>query len=1112
MMGTCVRKFCRRISVLIIPALLSAYGTNVASAPSSRPAVASRAATVTLITGDKVHLDGNTPAGVSLQPRAGRENIRFITRRISTDDRGEQIYVLPADALPLISADRLDEDLFNVTELANSRFDDASSHNVPLVITYQPNTTASAALGAPLANARVTHSFQMFNGSAAAVDKAATRQFWDALTGKVPGARALRSNSVVQKIWLDKELQLLDTASATQIGAPAAWALGIRGQGVAVAVIDSGVDGSHPDLAGKVVASRNFTEETDDDTNGHGTHVASIIAGTGAASAGQVSGVAPQAQIIAAKACDPDCSISNVLAAMEWAVMTEGARIVNMSLGYFDTPGVDPLEQQVSDLTEQFGALFVCAAGNVAGAGTIRSPATADVALAVGAVDRNDQMWVWSSSGPRSGELGVVKPEITAPGVGIVGAHSTAVIPSGESYTTMTGTSQATPHVAGAAALLLQRNPDWSPAQLKAALIGAANPTPGVSLYAQGAGRVDVAAAFAAAAMAQPATLNLGTAPVRQFTRVITYKNIVSAPVTLTLSVNAAGLNGESVAQGAFTVSPATLSLAPGQSATATLTVNPALATLGATYTGSVTARASNGTLLRTPLAVSVETEAELYDVELQHLDASGAPASEFTTTLIPLDRRLATLPSASDVAGGVVTLRVPPQRYQIESLVTSDTPSTLIVKFGQVVAGPTRITLDASQAQPVSVTLPIDGLVAGNPILMTRSTLAWGSVTQSYRGSRTNPAFRTLALGSPPANFTSNLRTNWSARAPATEPGSLPQRPTRYFAAFSQQGLLRGDFAVDPAQLARVDSTYLRPNVSMPQAAVRIYSNLADEAIQSLQEGLPFRHIEHYFSADPQVRWMQNVSFIEGGVPDAFVLNRPGRAYQNGQAVSDTWGQAPFAPAFPAGGVWAERSEDRLSLRLPMVSDRNEHASSVVRSGACTQTLFRNGVKVRDADCADGTFDVASGSAAYRLEATATQTILGLSTRVNGAWTFTSGTARPAAQIPLMSVRLQPPLDVNNHGVAGATTVPISVHQIGQPGAIALGSLTVRASFDDGSTWVAVPVTPTNRERTQWAAQLSTPASASFVSFQAAATDLQQNSVELTVIRAYALSSGQAR
>jgi len=1125
-MGTCARKFGRCISLFMVPALLSAYGTSVASAASGRPATAHRAAIVTLITGDKVSLDGGTPAAVSVQPRAGRENIKFITRRISTKDRGEQIYVLPADALPLIGADRLDESLFDVMELADSRFDDASRPNVPLVITYQANTMPVLAAGAPLAKARLTRRFEVFNGSAGEVDKAATGQFWDALTGKVKGAQTLQSNPVVQKIWLDKKLELQDTASATQIGAPAAWTLGIRGQGVAVAVIDTGVDGSHPDLAGKVVAARNFTDGVDYDTVGHGTHVASIIAGTGAASAGQVIGVAPQAQIIAAKACDGGCRLSSVLAAMEWAVIAEGARIVNMSFGTADTLGVDPLEQQVNDMTERFGTLFVCGAGNngaaaLPGIGTLISPATADAALAVGAVERNDQIWSGSSRGPRRGEPGVVKPEITAPGVDIVGAYARGTLSPSEIiqdvYVTKTGTSQAAPHVAGAAALLLQRNPHWSAAELKAALIGSATPTPGASLYAQGAGRVDVAAAFAGAVIAQPATLNLGTAPfphTAPITRVITYKNIVSAPITLTLDLNVAGLNGESVAPGAFMLTPTTLSISPGQSATATLTVNAALATLGAIYTGGITARASNGALLRTPLALSVEAEAELYDVELQHLDSTGTPTAQFVTTLIPLDERLDTFPSASNIAGGVVTLRVPRQRYHIESLVGSGTPGTIIVKPVQVVAGPTRITLDGSQAQPLSATLPIAGLNPRSRLtLFTAPTVAWGSVTQSYDGSgMANPAFRTLTLGHPePADFESTLLGSWNGSVQTTEPGSVAERPPVYLAAFSQQGaLLQGAFAVDPTRLASVDSTYLSPSANLASAQVGIDSNKTNSPPTWI--GLPFHRIEHYFSADPQIRWMQHVSFIESasGAPGAFVLNQPGRAYQPGQAVSDTWGQAPFAPAFPVGGVWAERSDDRLSLRLPMFSDRNEHDSSAVSSGTCKQTLFGNGAKVGDADCAEGTFDVGSGNAAYRLEATATQTTLGLSTQVSGAWTFTSQTARPAAQIPLMSVRLRPPLDVNNHGAAGATTVPISVHQIGQPGAIALGALTIQASFDDGRTWVAVPVTATDRQRTQWVAQLTTPADASFVSFKAAATDLHQNTVELTVVRAYALSAGQ--
>lgn len=395
----------------------------------------------------------------------------------------------------------------------------------------------------------------------------------------------------------------------------------------------------------------------------------------------------------------------------------------------------------------------------------------------------------------------------------------------------------------------------------------------------------------------------------------------------------------------------------------------------------------------------------------------------------------------------------------------------------------------------------------------MMRPRVAWGSVTQSYDGPRANPAFRTLTLGSSaPADFKSTLRANWAGRVQTTEPGSVAERPPLYFAAFSQQGgLLQGDFAVDPTQLASVDSTYLSPNGNLASAQGVIYSNVAYEAPPNPLDALPFHRIEHYFSADPQIRWMQRVSFIEGGAVDAFVLNQPGRVYRPGQSVSDTWGQAPFAPAFPVGGVWAERSDDRLSLRLPMFSDRNEHDSSAVKSGACTQTLFSNGVKVGDADCAGGAFDVAPGTAAYRLEASATQATLGLSTRVSGAWTFTSQTARPAAPIPLMSMRLQPPLDANNYGAAGATTVPMSVHQIGQPGAIALSASTLHASFDDGRTWVAVPVTPTDRQRTQWVAQLTTPAGASFVSFKAGATDFHRNTVELTVVRAYALRADQA-
>lgn len=243
---------------------------------------------------------------------------------------------------------------------------------------------------------------------------------------------------------LDRALQLSLHESVPQIGAPSAWVAGFDGTGVKVAVVDSGIDAGHPDLAGKVVAAKNFSAaEGTQDAHGHGTHVASTIAGSGAASGGAYKGVAPGAELINARALDAKGwgSDSSVLAAVEWAVEA-GADVVNLSLGATDTPGISLLEETVNKLSDQ--ALFVIAAGNDGPAvTTVGSPGSAERALTVGAVDGKDALAAFSSRGPVVGD-GAVKPEVTAPGVDITAAKFNS-----SGYQAMSGASMAAPHVAG---------------------------------------------------------------------------------------------------------------------------------------------------------------------------------------------------------------------------------------------------------------------------------------------------------------------------------------------------------------------------------------------------------------------------------------------------------------------------------------------------------------------------------------------------------------------------------------------------------------------------------------------------------------------------------------
>jgi len=230
---------------------------------------------VTLVTGDRVTLLSADGARARVVPGPGRHNVRFSTHRT-----GEHLYVVPSDALPRVNAGTLDRRLFDVTGLVKSRRDDARTDHVALIVVYR-NAASRVAGSAPLtaAGGRTKRSLPAIDGAAIHVEKTEAAGFWQSIASGSPTARAMSSG--VESVWLDAVRQPALDQSVPQIGAPAAWAAGLTGSGVTAAVLDTGVDATHPDLAGTVVQSKNFTAEADGDLVGHGTHVASIIAGSG---------------------------------------------------------------------------------------------------------------------------------------------------------------------------------------------------------------------------------------------------------------------------------------------------------------------------------------------------------------------------------------------------------------------------------------------------------------------------------------------------------------------------------------------------------------------------------------------------------------------------------------------------------------------------------------------------------------------------------------------------------------------------------------------------------------------------------------------------------------
>ncbi|HEY2672713.1 MAG TPA: S8 family peptidase, partial [Rugosimonospora sp.] len=530
--------------------------------------------------------------------------------RFSTFHAGGDLYVVPQDAVRLVESGKVDRRLFDVTGLVRGGYDDASRATLPLIVGYRAGTARPSVLGAR--GARVTRSLPAIDGAAVLAPKATAGVLWPALTSAAGTSRA-DTAAGIDHIWLDGQRRIADDQSDQQIGAPVAWQAGDTGRGVTVAVLDTGIDVTHPDLAGKVVAEQDFSADPNPaDTVGHGTHVASIIAGTGAASGGRYKGVAPDAKLLDGKVCESNfCDDSAILAGMQWAAADEHARVVNISIGGGDTPDIDPLEAAVNDLTARYGTLFVLAAGNDGpGDTTIESPGSADAALTVGAVDSSDRLADFSSRGPRTGD-GAIKPDITAPGVDIIAARAAGTElgePVGDSYVKLSGTSMATPHVTGSVALLAQQHPDWTAQQFKSTLMASAHPNPDLSVYQQGAGRVDVGHAITQTLTTQPASVSMGLqqwphTDDQPVTKTVTYHNAATTDVTLTLSTNVTAPDATAAPAGMYTLSASQLTVPAGGQAQVTLTADTRITSPDGLYSGDLIASAG-GTQINTPIGI----------------------------------------------------------------------------------------------------------------------------------------------------------------------------------------------------------------------------------------------------------------------------------------------------------------------------------------------------------------------------------------------------------------------------------------------------------------------------------------------------------------------------
>ncbi|GHH17906.1 S8 family serine peptidase [Streptomyces rubradiris] len=1199
-----VRRGTALLAAALVGALLPAGPAvaRAAPAPAAAPAQDTAApTTVTLVTGDRVTV---TDLGHGRQTVTVRRP-QGATGAVRTQRTDGHLTVVPDEALPYLRAGTLDRRLFDVTGLIRQGLTDARADALPLIVTYGEGVRAATPAGA-----KRTRALPSLRGAALAAGKG--RTFW----------RSFTRGAGIDKVWLDGRVTADLAHSNAQIGTAAAWDAGLTGKGVTVAVLDSGADLGHPDLAGRVSTSRSFVEgEEVADRNGHGTHVTSTVGGSGAASDGAEKGVAPGATLAVGKVLSDQGSgsESQIIAGMEWAARDVRARIVSMSLGSQEpSDGTDPMAQALNTLTKETGALFVVAAGNTGAPSAIGSPGAADAALTVGAVDSADRPAYFTSAGPRLGD-NALKPDVSAPGVDILAARSRLAPGTGD-YTSMSGTSMATPQVAGVAALLAERHPDWSGAELKDALLSTSRQLD-ASAYVLGAGRVSVPDAVRAGLTATgSADLGFHRWPYdtdRPVTRTLTYRNASDADVRLKLSVQGAP-------DGVVTLARDTLTVPAHSTASTTVTGDATRAPVGET-SGQVVAAAEDGTPLA-HTAFGLVKEEERYTLTVHVKDRDGAP--------VPADLTVQRLAGGEDArpahvdGSGTLRLRLKPGTYTLATFLDvrgghgADSLGLGFLAAPQIRLDHDQdVTLDGRELREVraavdrrtetrqllmeydrraggadlfgavQVPLAYDSVFAAPTPKVTQGTFEYRTVWRLAKprlevkgvGEATVQPGGTLAEGRtrlPLADVGDGPLTGVSGKAvlahlaPGADPAALAQAAQdagakALFVTDDAPGRLLAWWGTDDntgrpltiATVSRADAARLRaagrvdmtgtadsPYVydlseghpgAIPDrdltytprlAAVHVRFHAAEPAdggefryslTGTFPVGIGFQERvslpaerTDYVSTGPGQLWHESVTVRDGALEERGGLVR----YTGGSRPELDWFRPVWHPWLGTGLGWGQqRAGDRLQFNTPGWGD-----SGPDHTGFGDVWSDGSGLSQTTAVYLDGTLvDESTSSAVYVSGAPAdehtykvvTDTALDaarwpVATRGHTEWTFRSaaGPADRWTYLPLVNLAFDLDTDLAGRVPAGRR-VPVGIaaeYVAGATGTGRLGGGRLEVSYDDGTTWRAVPLTADGGA--SWRGTLTVPRGTAHLSLRAFARDDRGGSVTQEIIRAAAV------
>ncbi|MES9508703.1 S8 family serine peptidase [Streptomyces sp. NPDC000609] len=1071
---------------------------------------------VTLITGDKVLVTTDT---------SGRSSAAVLPREdgtqpiVQTFQMGKDLYVYPEDASRAIAEGKVDEQLFNVTGLIRQGYDDTHTDALPLIATYRNGVNVADSAPAAPRGAERGLSLPAVDGVALKADKDTAAAFWQDVTHT-----RSRSASTLKKLWLDGKVKATLDRSTKQVHAPEAWAEGYDGKGTKVAVLDTGVDAEHPDLVSRVAASKNFTDsDSTADRQGHGTHTASTVGGSGAASDGRKKGVAPGTDLLIGKVLNDSGSGASswIIAGMQWAV-DQQADVVSMSLG---NPAIgdctDPLAEAAKQLSQSTHTLFVVAAGNAgSGTETVSSPGCAPGVLTVGAVDRDDTTAWFSSRGPVA-VTHTLKPEIAAPGVDISAANA-----GGRgvyAYQTMSGTSMATPHVAGAAAIVRQAHPDWTAQQIKAALVSSARTGGKVAGADQtGAGVLDVAAAVHQQVLSAPAvqggSYNWPQDTSDRTTVQVPFTNTSSGELSLSLKVGGVhGNDGSAVDSGVIKLEQGKVTVPAGATVRVPVRIDPTARLKPAQY-GAVTGRImATGSKAHVSVPVTLYVQPETVTLRVKVIDRNGEPATGASSLdLVSLDTDKGERRSNQGATDQMY--RVRPGDYALAAFVATYDADNAAESIGYLGRPQLRITrdttlvLDARKAHRLSVRTDRPSTVSHTTFSYARTWDDTWQLSGSLTADSSVQKFYASVDGHA-RNGSFEFRPTW--RATGSQGGSAHV----YNLSFPTRGPLQSDRVYRPkdSKLAQVtekwnalgkeadyaDGLFIRPSWNRNTT---VTVGLFDPV------HVPGTRTAYYTTGDDA--WMHGAMT---SFPFAAFMSDQDRIYRAGDRRTEEWYRGLLRPAAPRDSAGkpvlaAERQGDLIGFQSALWLDASgDHWSGGASFGDLGNLLLkRNGEEIARSAYPYDVFKVPAEDSAYEL----TQNLSKIdtsdrnwlrSTVVTTTWSFRSRLEPDVYSrgLPILFPAYDLPVDgTNTLPARSGIKVGLSAegHAGYTPGVITAASLSY--SYDGGATWTKAP---TEQQHGKWTAVLDhTGAAGKQVMLKATLTDSNGNAVTQNITRAY--------